>query len=227
MRCSHRPKRATTSSWRTVVANAHSGMMPRCACSASPATPSSSTPPGRLEAAASLPHRNARAHCPIHSMLPAPDTPRDATRRRGPEETLGTPGLPHLGFDSPKHALQWRTAARWVARLRRLRIKDDPLAQGRPFADLFNEHDDVKQGFNPLFSGDTASYPSSVTARKEASTCASRPLMACERAARCPLAKRGLVPQRSPTKWLPMSRAASVVRQPHCRALFGTRLTPV
>ena len=60
----------TSSSWRSVVANAHTGMMPRCACSASPAYAAKLHVPGRLvelKQQLQLPHQKARAHCCVDS----------------------------------------------------------------------------------------------------------------------------------------------------------------
>ena len=156
-----------------------------------------------------------------------PDAPLDATRLRGPEEALCIHGLPHLGLDSPKLALTTHDGKQWPEgphTSRCLRNGDDPIAQVRPFAFILNEHDEVNQRINSLIRqlsvlGGTASYPSPVTARKEASTL--RIASADGQLKSGPLSTAGstaFARQMAATV-----RVAAVVRQPHCRGSVAVK----
>ena len=93
-----------------------------------------------------------RARPPLPIFTPCflvPDTPLNATRLRGPEEAFCIPGLPHVCLGSPKHALRTHDGEQQPNgshASRRLRNEGDPIAQGGPFAFLFNEHDEIDQG---------------------------------------------------------------------------------
>ena len=188
----------TSSSWGSVVANAHPWMMPHCARREAPRA----GPPGRAEAAAPAPssesacallrrsafgtphdrklsagHRGwllPRA-CPpllIQSMLPAP---RHTARRHAPAWPRRSPPCSWPRFVDACTAHARRRTPDGPCTSRRLRNEDDPIAQVRPLAFLFNAHDEVNQGLNSQIR-QLVQRPwwyrivPPVTARKETST---------------------------------------------------------
>ena len=85
-------------------------------------------------------------------MLPAP---RRTAQRLAPAwpGRPSVPGFPHFSFDSSKLALHPHDGEQQPDgphASSRLCDEDDSIAQGGPFAFLFNEHDEIDQRFDLL-----------------------------------------------------------------------------